>query len=255
MATSWRIVNNLVSQNLSDIGHFAVLILNRPISLPEDLVTSIWNAACLRATADGGTDRWYHFVESMRDKSKLLRTDPDLVTGDFDSITPEKLNHVQEIDTIDVEKTPDMDYTDFTKCLKTMMQRLKLDSVIVVVENSGRMDHIMSNMNTLYLKEFSGITLFLLASDNVTWLLQPGKHRVHIPHVLIESQATCGLIPLGAPCTVTTSGFKWNLCNTKMEFGGLVSSSNTYDKSCNGLVIVETDSPLLITINFEGPSL
>lgn len=69
----------------------------------------------------------------------------------------------------------------------------------------------MSNLNTLYSEELAPISLFLLGSNNITWLLKPGSHKVQIPQALIQAQSTCGLIPLGAPCIVSTSGLKWNL--------------------------------------------
>lgn len=41
---------------------------------------------------------------------------PDVVSGDFDSITPERLRKC-EIDGIEIIKTEDQDKTDFTKAL------------------------------------------------------------------------------------------------------------------------------------------
>lgn len=108
-------------------------------------------------------------------------------------------------------------------------------------DTSGRFDHIMGNINTLYksdkiiesiqvivfyliiiyfyLKRFSSIYQILcfyqviqLASNSLTWILKPGFHNIIIPKILVQTNSWCGLLPIGAPvnCIVTT-GLKWNL--------------------------------------------
>lgn len=248
----WKIVECLLKQDFSDIGLYAVLILNRPINIPEQLLCNLWNGACFRGTADGGTDQWYNFVSKMRDKSKLNQIHPDLVTGDFDSIRPETLQYCKG-NGVNIVRTPNQDKTDFQKSLEEILVHSKdnIDCIIAVVENSGRLDHIMSNLDIMYTEVTASRSLFLLASDSITWLLKPGSHKILIPQQLVEAQATCGLIPLGAPCVVSTSGLKWNLNNTKMAFGKLISTCNTYSNDCQG-VTVQTDSSLLWTANLAS---
>lgn len=70
----------------------------------------------------------------------------------------------------------------------------------------------------------------------MTWLLFPATHTIHIPES--TENLWCALIPIGSASVVTTKGLKWNLTNDKLEFGGIVSTSNTYDGTSKKVEIV-----------------
>lgn len=101
--------------------------------------------------------------------------------------------------------------------------------MIVFGDLGGRFDHCFGILNSLMIaREFF---------DDLVMVGLKGTMRV-LPagHFLIKKCTshkhqdgdTCGIIPLGGwLCEhVTTTGFKWNLNDSTMQFGGIVSSSN-----------------------------
>lgn len=221
---------------------FALLVLNQPLHNLDEL-TKLWKKAVIRIAVDGGANRLHHLCSRHHVLSDFI---PDVITGDFDSIAENVMQYYKEMG-VETFPTPDQDHTDFTKALqklKTILnENLKtVHAVIVLVQTAGRLDHIFSLIHTLYLApSILKQPVMLVADDSISWLLQPGKHVITIPTTLLKSW--CGLIPVGCPAHhVTTSGLKWNLDDQKLEFGGLISTSNTYQSDT---VMVETDQHLL----------
>ncbi|XP_030374939.1 thiamin pyrophosphokinase 1 isoform X2 [Scaptodrosophila lebanonensis] len=241
---------NLISQNfkLGNNGHICV-VLNRRIQVPSHVVKLLWKNATVRCAVDGGSNHWRDFVlaEGINSSSKSTSAtslEPlDVITGDFDSITEETVEFFKTTPKI---HTPDQDATDFTKALNVLqpvMTQRKVQDVVVFHDCSGRLDQVMANLNTLYKVQKENCNVYLLSGNSVTWLLRPGKHTIQVPLDLVTSQRWCSLMPVGASAhNVTTTGLKWNLYHAHMEFGGMVSTSNTYSTE---FVQIETDSNLI----------
>jgi len=116
----------------------------------------------------------------------------------------------------------------------------------------------MANIQTLILgEEYLGrIPVYLINSQSISWVLQPGKHSIHLPeevlHVPGKSEAEvldslhCGLIPLAGATIVTSTGLKWNLNQDELKFGALISTSNAF---ASKEIVIETDKPLLWTMD------
>ncbi|XP_045765458.1 thiamin pyrophosphokinase 1 isoform X2 [Maniola jurtina] len=232
--------------NVNDIfeyhSKYAVVVLNRTISQNEEVIKKVWNNASLRITVDGGTVHWDRFVNSLSENDQTIMKIPDLITGDFDSITEDVLQKYKKKGCKTIH-TPDQSHTDFTKALIELNNyceehQTKMDEVLVIAQTSGRLDQILGNIQTLHLVKENGLVhpktrIYIMSDDSLSWLLQPGDHIIDIPE---ESRgykrAGCSLIPVGEPCTsVTTSGLKWNLDNQELKFGKLVSTSNAFDGS------------------------
>ncbi|XP_017141778.2 thiamin pyrophosphokinase 1 [Drosophila miranda] len=243
---------NMINENfkLGDNGHVCV-VLNRQIQVPAHVVKSLWKNAAVRCAVDGGSNHWREFLLGQgvikRPKGAPATGGPfeplDVITGDFDSITEETVDFFKSTPKI---HTPDQDATDFTKAitvLQPVMAQRKIHDVIVFHDTSGRLDQVMANLNTLYKAQKDNCNVFLLSGDSITWLLRPGKHTIQVPLDLVKTQRWCSLMPVGSMAhNVTTTGLKWNLYHTQMEFGGMVSTSNTYSTE---FVQVETDANLI----------
>ncbi|XP_076258642.1 thiamine pyrophosphokinase 1 isoform X2 [Rhynchophorus ferrugineus] len=208
-----------------------------------------------RITVDGGTKRWLKWINAHNFEDRDIAA-PDLITGDMDSLPDNVLVYFQEKGS-KVIKTPDQNETDYTKSLRELkkhcdMHSIKINTIFVLADTSGRFDQILANINTLFkAPSFLGEKkIYHIASNSITWLLKPGSHKIIIPENLRRDQEWCALIPIGSSCKATTTGLKWNLNNTKLSFGELVSSSNTY----NGqpFVTISNDSYLVWSMGIQS---
>ncbi|XP_066299797.1 thiamin pyrophosphokinase 1-like [Branchiostoma lanceolatum] len=228
----------------------ALIVLNQPQSL--GVLAALWSKAVLKAVTDGGVNRLYNIT-----KPNTESWIPDLITGDFDSASPENLQFYKDKGS-EVVCTPDQDYTDFSKCLQLVVQKiqeqnLQVDYVVCVGAFGGRLDQVMANINTLYeARSLTTTPVILLDDVSMACLLDPGKTVLHVGTG--GEGEWCGLVPVGGTCQhVTTTGLKWNLNDQPMKFGDLISTSNTFDQSASGLVWVETSDPLLWTMGVKMP--
>lgn len=232
---------------------FPLIVLNRPLAHQCSHLKHLWGNAIFKAGTDGANNELFDFMKRENNYSFI----PDLVTGDFDSIRPEVKSFMQSKGA-EVIATPDQDYTDFTKCLKIVTEKLKCnevypDCLVAFGAFGGRLDHTLSNLNTLYeAVELVHYPVYLIGDYNLSILLMPGSHVLEVNTGLEEG--TCGLIPIGGKCnSITTTGLKWNLDKNEMKFGGLISSCNKYKEGATE-VSIETDSPVLWTMSLKQES-
>ncbi|KAG5348443.1 TPK1 pyrophosphokinase, partial [Acromyrmex charruanus] len=237
---------------------YAIIVLNRPIRWQHNVLLRFWQKARITITVDGGTQRWLKYLEKQGINALNIEHKhyaPDLITGDMDSCPPYIVEKFESIGST-VIKTPDQDNTDYTKALLEVAHYAKthninLGEIYVLAETSGRFDHIIGNVNTLYRSDklVGNTRVIQLASNSMTWILKPGMHSIHIPEILVQQKSWCGLLPFGCIVNcISTTGLKWNLNKTTMQFGGLISTSNTY---VNSKVTVDTDTPVIWTMGIE----
>ncbi|KAG0589818.1 hypothetical protein M758_1G047000 [Ceratodon purpureus] len=212
----------------------------------------LWSQACLRVCADGGANRLYDELPKLfpRDDPDVvrLRHKPDVIKGDLDSIRADVRDYYSKMGTTIIDQSHDQDTTDLHKCMRFIKDSTpELDKtqikVLVVGALGGRFDHEAANINVLWTFANS-MRIVLLSEESTLTLLPTGYvHEIQVdpsfegPH--------CGLVPIGAPSlSTTTTGLHWNLDQTPMSFGSLISTCNILDSD---VVTVVSDVHLLWT--------
>ncbi|XP_042229407.1 thiamin pyrophosphokinase 1-like [Homarus americanus] len=263
---------------------FALILLNEALDERNvHFLNILWHRASVRVCVDGAMNSYHKLMRCKETVSSEAQNDasisvtsatdtnqskqsshpscplPDLITGDFDSVQSELLS-LYGNQGVTIIPTPDQDETDFTKAVKVLEKyvegrKLSLKHVVVIAGvNGGRFDHVMANIATLYkVGALISEPVVVLTGGSMFWLLTDGDHNIEIPEdILFNARYSwCGLIPLGQPSTVTTTGLKWNLNHQVLAFGHLVSTSNTYDLTCQGRVTVTTSQPILWTMGWD----
>lgn len=235
--------------NVLSTGQYALLILNQPLS---DLRSfpSLWFSAQFKVCADGGYSKLREYVVSQTLHLEDFR--PDVILGDLDSIDASTLREAR-LAGIEVAEIRDQSENDFKKAIKYIIAKLRGAhhtplNILVLGAIDGRFDHTAASLSLLH--EYSNERIWLVSSHSVVTLVPAGKTRILVNRSIEGS--TCGLIPFAGSATVTTGGLKWNLENQIMSMGGLISSSNELLDQ-DGIVEIDTDHPLVWTINFQNP--
>ncbi|KAH8861450.1 thiamine pyrophosphokinase 1 [Schistosoma japonicum] len=194
----------------------AVIYLNHPTFLPDALFKRLWKNAYPIAFVDGLANHVYKNINYRNDYF------PHFLTGDFDSIHPEVLEFYRS--------------------------RTEVSVLVAAQMSGGRFDHEIGVIKTMYeTKKFTSIPLFLVSECSVTFLLDEGEHTIHA-NTGYEAHSV-GLIPVGQPCQVTTTGLKWNLDNSILSFDDIVSTSNRLSSE---IVNVKCNQRLLFTMEYKS---
>ena len=174
-----------------------VMALNGVLS--ESVAPSMRESAASSEVVIGVDGGSRHFIQ--------WGIDPTIVTGDFDSLTPQELSDFANRG-IRIIPTPDQDYTDFDKALQFVEQEYPGASVRVFAATGGRLDHVYSVLSVL-VKHGRHLDIRLIDETGETWLC-------HAKETLTGEDLpgrTLSLMALGQVSGITTTGLRWPLTN------------------------------------------
>jgi len=229
--------------------NYGIIILNYSLnSLRNLLKKNIWEKATIRGCADGGSNMLKIYSDEINENFL-----PDYISGDFDSIDEKTWKYYKSISNIDFIKTYDQNATDFTKCVRVMMDKNStLNNLLVFCSLGGRFDHTTGIIHSLFIlnDNYPNLQIYLLTDFDITFLLHINKlNRIHIQSKYNGN--ICSLLPFGQLTHVQTEGLKWNLNKTQeLSFTKLVSSSNTYESQTTSYVDVDTDNDIIWTMTY-----
>ena len=224
-------MHHLVSSPFLHSSPVSLILLNGP-TVSTTLLNLAWQRSHYRVCADGGANRLYGWDPTLV---------PDAIRGDLDSLKGDIKAYYQSRG-VEIERIADQDSNDLEKCLSRLPDA---SNVVILGAFGGRLDQEMAALHALY--QYPASQIWLYSDETCAVLLKGGeKHTIELStDGPLREGPTCGLIPLGKPCeSVTTTGLQWNLNNDRMEFGGLVSSSNCIVSSP---LTVEASDDLLFT--------
>ena len=199
--------------------------------------------------------------QDRRDSEKCQRV--DAICGDLDSVLPETIAYYEQRGAKKVFD-PDQYSTDLMKSLKllsTLTQEsvLQEDSsgdsqcdVIVFGSLSGRLDQAFSLMHYLFTFPRTRLVglrhVYLVTDEGMMFLLSEGTNLIKTPLGPGLFTENVGIIPIGGPSVITTTGLEWDVTDWPTSFGTQMSTSN-HIKSDQ--VRVETEKSVLFTMEFH----
>lgn len=153
---------------------------------------------------------------------------PDVVIGDFDSLTDEDLTRLPA-DAL--HRITEQDSTDFDKALRSIEAPL----VIALGFTGARLDHTLAAMNTLVARSDRRCVLL---DDHQLAFVAPRKMELELPIGTVFS-----LFPMGA-VHGTSEGLKWPIDGLDFSPSGRVGTSN----EVSGPVKLEFNAPNMLVL-------
>lgn len=163
---------------------------------------------------------------------------PDVIIGDFDSVTPATLKACHSAQLIRLE---DQETTDFEKVLTYLGQWP--DAQVTVWGALGlRIDHTIGNLSSL-IRLAGTRSVFLKSNNALSYSIPSGFNKSFPPGKIIS------LIPIPSAREVSTSGLRWPLINETIELG---SRNGTLNQATGGPVCITFTSGHLILMEIDG---
>lgn len=174
------------------------------------------------------------------DIARSQNIEPDLLLGDFDSITSTLPDH------IDVKRfSPEKDYTDLDLALKTASE-MGASEVMIFGGIGGRLDHTVANLQLLshYCDHFNNLTM--LDGKNKCYVLSQAQKKEH--RIPAEPDSYLSFFSLSETCTgLSISGVKYPLKDYTLTRTFPLAVSNEFTEK--DAILSMKDGALLVIIS------
>lgn len=173
--------------------------------------------------------------------ARALGVRPAAIIGDFDSITPETVEHFSDVPQI---RDPGEDRTDTEKAIEHVLSKGRFQEITLLGASSGRLDHEMEHVG-----------LMRRYVHRVRIVVESRFGRAYAANKDVKLDCRPGTVvsffAVGAPVPgVTTVHLRYGLENRTLELGFQDSISNVVDATPawirfkrGTLLVVETTSP------------
>ncbi len=190
----------------------ALVVLSQSIH-DSPFLRSFLEGAHMVVAADGGGDA-----------SAVIGLKPDVLIGDFDSISENRLEEL-EAEGIPVIRYPrEKDETDGELAILHALGK-GADSLVVLGAFGGRIDHELANLMLLTRPELEGKEVVVVDGNQAVRLLRSGETLV----VRGKVGDTLSLIPVGGDARgVTTGGLLYRLQDGDLLMGPARGVSNEF---------------------------
>ncbi|KAH3679559.1 hypothetical protein WICMUC_000892 [Wickerhamomyces mucosus] len=254
----------------------ALIILNQSISIVNFL--KVWEHYRLKICADGGANRLFDFFSKDEDRKNHL---PDYIIGDFDSLRDD-VKRWYESHGVKTIKQSTQYATDLNKCLDFveiyydgMVNSLAIENindydgilklhaqikrkgskidVLILGGIDGRFDHTIHSISLLLkLSDLNpNLSAFFITFTDLIFLIPKGSNSIEFNTIQSFHGSNCGLLPLGGPVVLSTSGLKWDVKNWESSIKGAVSSSNRIVGDSRFLINTNDDLVLSIELDYD----
>lgn len=175
------------------------------------------------------TDGAYRYLQEKGIK-------PDVVTGDFDSLSPNEI-----LEGIEVIETPDQNFTDFEKALQIILQR-NFHDVYIYGSSGMEHDHFLGNLTTgLKYKEKLNLVFF----DDYSYYFFTEKETVLEDY----NGRIISLYPFPVAINIETEGLLYPLYNEDLN---LTNRIGTRNKAVEDIVTIRYEAgDLLVFIKSD----
>ena len=151
---------------------------------------------------------------------------PSKVLGDFDSIKPDLLEKVENMNVDLIRYEPNKDKTDFELSLDSINEPNE-KNIFIIGGEEGEIDHLFSIFSLIINYEFA---------TNVTWLYMDKtiifRNNVSI---FMNEGTKFSIVPITSLESLTISGAKWNLNEENIEAG---SSKTLRNESAENQIMI-----------------